>query len=325
MYGCITDVPGIQVGHDTNMESGTGCTVVLCRDGAVGGVDVRGAAPGTRETDLLRPMGLVQRAHAILLSGGSAFGLDAATGVMSFLEDQGIGFPVGPAKVPIVPGAILFDLGLITHTVRPGPKEGYNAAMRAGCRVLQGSVGAGTGATVGKALGITRAVKGGIGTASIMLGSGLVVGAIVAVNAFGDVVDPDTGKVLAGPRRVDGRGFHSTLDLLIREDGPSPGSTLTNTTIGVIATNACLDKEQANRLAMQAHDGLALAVRPCHAMVDGDVFFALATGSSGEVVNMARLGAAVVTVVSRAIISAVETATGLGGVPAMHEVLNGSL
>ncbi|MDP6108364.1 MAG: P1 family peptidase, partial [Candidatus Brocadiia bacterium] len=246
----ITDVPGISVGNYTDTESATGCTVVLCGPGAVAGVDVRGSAPGTRGTDLLRPTTLVAEAYAVLLTGGSGFGLDAASGVMRFLEERGIGLRFGGGTVPTVAGAVLFDLGLITAAVRPGPDEGYQACLDASSSTVpEGSVGAGTGATVGKLLGAERAMKGGIGTASVALDDGLVVGAIVAVNALGDVVDPDTGVLVAGPRGEDGAMLRS-LRLLT-----SPGfkredqSRAQNTTIGVVATNARITTEQVSRLA----------------------------------------------------------------------------
>lgn len=325
MHDSITDIPGIRVGHYTNLDGATGCTVVLCTEGAVGGVDVRGSAPGTRETDLLRPMNLVQEAHAVLLSGGSAYGLNAAAGVMEYLEEHGVGFSIGPAVVPIVPAAILFDLGLVTHTARPGPDAGYRACVDANSGpVPQGTVGAGTGATVGKALGQGRATKGGIGAASVELAGGAIVSALVAVNAFGGVVDPETGEVLAGPRTESGDGFEDSEELLVRGLVPERAAPIaTNTTIGVVATNARLTKEQANKLALHAQDGLAQAVRPSHAMGDGDVFFALATGGSDADVSMNRLGAAAARAVSRAIVNAVTHATGLGGVPARAEVVGG--
>ena len=322
MHDAITDVPGILVGHCTDVSAATGCTVILCLEGAVGGVDVRGSAPGTRETDLLRPMNLVQQAHAVLLSGGSAFGLDAAAGVVRYLEERGKGFSVGSAVIPIVPAAILFDLGVVTSAIRPGPEEGYQACLAASDGpVSQGSVGAGTGATVGKFLGLDRAVKGGLGASSVRLSDGLVVGALVAVNAFGDVVEPETGGVLAGPRRTDEPGFLNTLELLVAGHAAQHEPIPTNTTIGVVATNAHLTKEQANKLALHAHDGLALAVRPCHVMGDGDVFFSLATGDSNESPDMNRLGAAAVIAVSRAIPNAIKEAKSLGGIPSASEVL----
>lgn len=320
MFNAITDVRGIRVGHTTLPGAATGCTVVLCDGGAVGGVDVRGSAPGTRETDLLRPGNLVQQVHGVLLSGGSAFGLDAAAGVMRYLEEQGVGFTAGQARVPIVPAAILFDLGVITHRVRPGPEEGYQACLNAASgAVAEGSVGAGTGATVGKTLGLARAAKGGVGTASLMVQDRWVVGALVAVNALGDVVDPETGQVLAGPRREDGQGFYRSTELIISGRHEASARLPTNTSLVVVATDASLTKEQANKLAQMAHDGLALAIRPCHMMGDGDVAFALATGRVTEPVSMNALCAATVAVVARAVVRSVTQATALGGIPAVRQ------
>ncbi len=326
--GAITHVQGIEVGHYTDPEHATGCTVVLCRGGAVGGVDIRGSAPGTRETDLLRPGNLVEQVHAIVLSGGSAYGLDAASGVMRYLEELGIGFRMGNnIVVPIVPAAILYDLGLVSSKVRPGPQEGYQACEAASTGwVAEGSVGAGTGATVGKALGMARAVKGGLGTASADLGDGLFVGAIAAVNAAGSVVDPETGRVIAGPRREDNRGYHDTVELMAQPGFHRPqtmAEARVNTTLGVIATNAPLTKEQANKLAERGQDGLALAIRPCHTMGDGDAVFALATGTWEGTVDRAlltRLGAVAALVMSQAILRAVTQATSLGGVPSVQEL-----
>jgi len=314
----ITDVPGIRVGHWTDRRAATGCTIVLCEGGAVAAVDVRGGAPGTRETDVLRPGNLVDRVHAVLLSGGSAFGLDAATGIMRFLEERGFGFPTPGGPVPIVVGAVLYDLSIGRADIRPDADAGYAAcgAARAG-RFAQGSVGAGTGATVGKALGPSRAVKGGMGSAAESLPGGVVVGALVAVNCFGEVVDPDDGRVLAGPR--DGKGgFASTLDAL-RKRPASLAVGATNSTIGVVATNARLSREQAYRLAVMAHDGLARAVRPAHTQVDGDVFFALATGAGEQVADVIGLGALAARAVERAIVRAVMEARGLADVPSVGE------
>ena len=318
----ITHVPGIRVGHYTDREAATGCTVVLCLDGAVGGVDVRGSAPGTRETDLLRPMNMVSEAHAILLSGGSAFGLDAASGVVRYLEEKGIGIQVGGVRIPIVPAAILFDLGVGAHDTRPGPREGYMACESASSGpVAEGSVGAGTGATVAKLLGKERAVKGGIGTASVDLGQGLIVGAIVAVNALGGVFEPDTGRLVAGPLWNGGPEMHDPMEV-VTSPGYSggAGTSLSNTSIGVVATNAILSKEQANKLASVAHDGLAMAVRPAHTMSDGDTMFALATGTFDLSFEMNRVLAAAVLCVSRAIVRAVRKADGVGGFPGVGEL-----
>jgi len=316
MNNAITDVPGIKVGHYSDREAATGCTVILCEDGAVAGVDVRGSAPGTRETDPLRPMSLVGKAHAILLSGGSAFGLDAAAGVMRYLEERGCGFDVGVAKVPIVPAAILFDLRLGNSKVRPGPEEGYKACLAAlGGPVAEGCVGAGTGATVGKILGPERMTKSGLGTASQKIGN-ITIGAIVAVNAFGDVVDPETGKIIAGPRDIEQGGFLSTVEIM---KGLSVSPVPTNTTIGVVATDASLDKEQVNKVAQMAHDGLARAVYPAHTMFDGDAIFAIATGKEGPT-DVTMLGAIAAEVVVTAIVRAIRQAEGLCGVPAARDV-----
>lgn len=314
----ITAVPGLRVGHWTNRRAATGCTVVLSEGGAVAAVDVRGGAPGTRETDVLRPGNLVDRVHAVLLSGGSAFGLDAAAGVMRFLEERGVGVPTPGGPVPIVVGAVLYDLSIGRADVRPGADAGYSAcqAARPG-RLAQGSVGAGTGATVAKALGPDRAVKGGVGSAAEALPGGTVVGALVAVNCFGEVVDPDSGRILAGPRDDKG-GFASTLDVL-RKRPPSLLFGATNSTIGVVATNARLTREQAYRLAVMAHDGLARAVRPAHTLVDGDVFFVVATGAQEQAADIIALSALAARAVERAIVRAMAEAKGLAGVPSAAE------
>lgn len=319
MHNAITDVPGIKVGHYTNKEGATGCTVILCEEGAVAGVDVRGSAPGTRETDPLRPMSLVGQAHAILLSGGSAFGLEAAGGVMRYLEERGYGLDVGVAKVPIVPAAILFDLRLGSARVRPGPEEGYQACLAATSGpVAEGSVGAGTGATAGKILGPERMTKSGLGTASQRLGN-VTIGAIVAVNPMGDVVDPETGKVIAGPRDIERGGFLSTIDIMKKlKESKSP--TPTNTTIGVVATDAPLNKEQVNKVAQMAHDGLARAIRPAHTMVDGDAIFVLSTAKGEETEDATIIGSIAAEVVATAIVRAATQAETLAGIPAAKDV-----
>ena len=323
----LTAIAGLEGGHYTDRVNATGCTAILCRTGAVAGVEVRGGSPGTRETDLLQPMRRVERIHGLLLSGGSAFGLDAAAGVVRYLEDQGIGLRVGPALVPLVSAAILFDLGLITAAVRPDAAAGYAAALAAGPGpVAEGSVGAGTGATVGKALGLARAVKAGIGSAALTLPGNIAVAALVAVNAYGDVVDHRTGQIMAGPRRESGPGFVRTMDWLTgqeSEDGSDSvddAAPLSNTTIGVVATDAGLTKEEANFLARISHDGLALTIRPCHTMRDGDTMFALATGQTQTAasVDLTVLGAAAVEVTAQAVLRAVTTADGLGGIPAVR-------
>jgi L-aminopeptidase/D-esterase-like protein len=318
----ITDVPGIKVGHWNDRRGCTGCTVVLCEAGAVPGVDVRGAAPGTRETDLMRPGAFVQEVHAVLLTGGSAFGLDAAAGVMRWCEERGIGLRFGGSTIPIVPAAVIFDLPLGRRDARPNADSGYAAceAARPG-RVREGSVGAGTGATVAKAGGPGTNLKGGIGTASAELPGGLIIGAIVAVNAVGEVIHTPTGEVVAGPRNLHAGGFRSSFDLILEAvEQPPPGS---NTTIGVIATNARLTKEQSNRLATVGHDGIARAIRPAHTSADGDTLFALATGGLElpERAGLRALETFAPLVVERAIVKAVRAATSLGGVPSAADWL----
>ncbi|MCJ7825810.1 MAG: P1 family peptidase [Anaerolineales bacterium] len=329
MHNTITDVAGIRVGHAHDAEAITGCTVVLCPQGAVGGVDQRGGAPGTRETDLLRPMHLVDKVHGVLLSGGSAFGLDAATGVVRFLEEQGAGFDARVAKVPIVPAAILFDLDIGRADVRPDAAMGYLACQNASTDPAQeGNVGAGMGATVGKILGTAGAMKSGIGTASHDLGGGAFVGAIIAVNPFGDVIDPMNGEILAGarpaklgPMRFGGDGrFADTLAVMRGMAGKLVlrFASRGNTVIGVVATNAQLTKVEVNKVAQMAHDGIARAVRPAHTMLDGDTLFALSTGGKSVDVNI--VGAYAAEVVAEAIVHAVQAAESLGGLPAAGDV-----
>ena len=320
MYNAITDVPGIKVGHYTDKKAVTGCTVVLCETGAVAGVDVRGSAPGTRETDLLRPMNLVEKVHAILLSGGSAFGLDAAGGVMRYLEERGFGYETLVAKVPIVPTAIIFDLSIGKSNIRPGIEEGYKACLAATDKeVAEGCVGVGTGATVGKALGIERATKSGLGTASCEISGDIIVAALVVVNAVGDVVDHKTGKILAGPRNQENNGFFNTVELLTggtynyRQSSP-----YSNTTLGVVATNASLTKEQVNKLAQMAQDGIARAINPSHTMHDGDAIFALSLGD--KISDITILGSVAAEVISDAIVRAVQQAETLAGIPAIKDV-----
>ena len=319
MHNGITDVEGIKVGHYTDREGITGCTVVLCEGGAVGGVDVRGSAPGTRETDLMRPVKLVQEVHAVLLTGGSAYGLDAAGGVMRWLEERGVGFDVGVGVVPIVPAAVLFDLTIGDPKARPDAEAGYQACQAAtGGPVAEGSVGTGTGATVGKLLGPKFATKSGLGTASVKIGKGLVVGAIVAVNAFGDVVDPDSGTILAGTRKPVVGGFVNTVKRMQGDLGQTLLG-LANTTLAVVATNGYLTKEGANKMAQMAHDGLARSIRPVHTMFDGDTVFALATGKptkKGKGADPSVVGTAAAEVLARAVVRAVRQAKSLGGVPA---------
>ena len=323
MNPTITAVAGLEAGHYTDRVNATGCTVIICRAGAVGGVDVRGGSPGTRETDLLRPVHRIDSVHSLVLSGGSAFGLDAASGVAAYLAERGIGVKVGPTTIPIVSAAILFDLGLITSEVRPGPDEGRAACIAAGSEPMEeGSVGAGTGATVAKVRGLASAVKSGIGSASLRLPGGAVVAAVVAVNAYGGVSDHRSGRLLAGPRNRNG-GYDDPMALVLQEGTASEAPPLTNTTIGVVATDALVNREEANYLASVSHDGLALTIRPCHTVRDGDTMFAMATGRSRPPVDLTVLGAAVVEVTAQAVLRAVETATGLGGVPALSEVTHG--
>jgi L-aminopeptidase/D-esterase-like protein len=318
----LTAVAGLEVGHDTLPERPTGCTVVLARRGAVAGVDVRGGAPGTRETDLLDPSNTVQTVHAVVLSGGSAFGLDAAAGVVRYLEEQGIGFDVGVAKVPIVPAAVLFDLGVGDKPhVRPTADSGYRAAQAATSGpVAEGNVGAGAGATVGKIAGRARAMKGGLGTASITCPDGLIVAVLVAVNAVGDVLDPATGRLVAGVRTDDGRAL-ADARALFRTDGFAPrGRPGENTTIGVVATNAALDKAQARKVAQMAQDGFARAIVPAHTPLDGDTIFALATGGLPGEANVMTIGALAADVTALAVVRAVRAATGLPGLPAARDL-----
>ncbi|MBL0420010.1 P1 family peptidase [Ramlibacter sp. AW1] len=308
--GAITDVAGLAVGHFTDTRRPTGCSVVLVPDGAIAGVDVRGAAPGTRETDLLAPGNLVERVHAVLLTGGSAFGLDAAGGVMRWLEQRGMGLPVGPVRVPLVPAAVLFDLMVGDPSVRPDAEAGYQACQAASSAApAEGNVGAGAGALVGKVFGLSRAMKGGIGTASVRVGD-VTVGALVACNALGDVVDPDTHRVLAGARADDGAPMDTRRALLA---GQAPQGLLAgnHTTIGVVATDAVLDKPQAMRLAQVAHDGLARAINPVHTAYDGDTLFALATGRVPSHPGLLVLGAMAAEATARATVRAVLAARSL--------------
>jgi L-aminopeptidase/D-esterase-like protein len=312
----ICDVPGILVGHDTQTGPSTGCTVLVCERPARGAVDVRGGGPGTRETDLLDPSCTMQEVHAIVLTGGSAFGLDAATGVMAALDERGVGFDTGVARVPIVPAAVIFDLAFGDSKVRPDAAAGRRAfAAATGGPVALGSVGAGTGATVGKLSGQANAMKGGVGSASATLTDGHMIGALVVVNAIGDVFDPATGQRVAGAR---GAPLIRTTPL------PAPG---TNTTLAVIATNAPFSKADLRRIAMMAHDGLAMAIRPVHTPMDGDVVFTLSTADAGEPLPAGPLatfllgmaGAEAARVLSAAVLKAVRTARGSHGIPGLGD------
>jgi L-aminopeptidase/D-esterase-like protein len=324
MTGAITDVGGIKVGHFTDKRRPTGCTVVLAEEGAVGGVDVRGAAPGTRETDLLNPVNTVEQVHAVVLSGGSAFGLDTAAGVMRYLEEKGVGFNMGVAHVPIVAAAVLFDLSVGDARIRPDSEAGYKACRAAIARPpAEGNAGAGAGATLGKLFGFDRAMKGGIGTAAVKTG-GFTVGAIVAVNAVGDVLDPRTGNVIAGARTKDGKALLDSRRAILRGElgagpptGAKPGAS---TTIGVVATDAALTKPQASKVAQMAHDGLARAISPAHTLFDGDTIFALATGKAGKGASVMLIGSLAAEVVAAAIVRAARAARGLPGLPAAAEL-----
>lgn len=315
-------IPGLQVGHAHDLAAATGCTVILTPHGAVCGVDQRGGAPGTRETELLRPLHLVEKVHAVLLSGGSAFGLAAADGVMRWLEEHGFGFDTGVARVPIVPAAVLFDLTIGQADIRPDAAMGYAAcedAFKPGSQPNRGTIGAGTGATVGKILGPASQMKGGLGAAVIELSDDLWVGALMAVNCFGDVVHPETGHILAGVRKLPEDEFADTMCLLKKQmmvGFTSPG----NTVIGIVATNAALSKEAANKVAQMAHNGLARTIRPAHTMFDGDTIFALATAQAGPgEVNL--IGAYAAEATAWAIVDAVQQATSLAGVPALRDLL----
>ncbi|MDD4570661.1 MAG: P1 family peptidase [Tepidanaerobacteraceae bacterium] len=318
MLDCLTDVQGILVGHAQDYEAGTGCTVILCKKGAIAGADVRGGAPGTRETDLLEPDKLVEKIHGIYLSGGSAFGLDGASGVMHFLESEGIGFDVGVTKVPIVPAAVIFDLSVGSFRKRPDFNMGYQACLNANDKNdAMGNIGAGTGATVGKYFGDEFSMKGGIGTASITVGE-LVVAALVVVNCVGDVINPDTGRILAGTLNKAKTGFSNTIEIIKR--GVSYGESLgRNTTIGVVATNGLISKSEAGRVATVAHNGYARTIRPVHTMSDGDTIFCISTGSVRT--DMSTVGVLAAEVMADAIVRAVKNADSLYGKPSYNSIM----
>jgi L-aminopeptidase/D-esterase-like protein len=324
----LTDVPGLRVGHYTDLTGATGCTVVLCEAGAVAAVDIRGAAPATRECDLLRVGNIVERVQAVLLTGGSAFGLAAAHGVVRYLEELGSGFPTSVGPVPIVPAAALFDLAIGKPSARPSSTEGYAACQAASNEpVRDGSVGAGTGATVGHVLGPARSTKGGLGSASRRLKSGAKVSALVAVNAFGDVVDPASGRVLAGARDAADGFLNTTVQiesLAESKSGTRPGQ---HTTLVLVATDAPLDRPALLRVARMAHDGLARTVRPAHTGFDGDIVFALSTASVvggvaslGSPIGDVIVGTVAAEVVAESVLRAVTSATGLAGVPALSDL-----
>ncbi|HHV18021.1 MAG TPA: P1 family peptidase [Thermoanaerobacterales bacterium] len=310
MINCLTDVKGIQVGHAQDYEAGTGCTVILCKNGAVAGVDVRGGAPGTRETDLMAPGNLIQKVHAIYLSGGSAFGLDGASGVMDYLEENAVGFDVGVTKVPIVPAAVIFDLNVGNYRRRPDFKMGYEACLNATEKEnAVGNVGAGTGATVGKYFGDEFSMKGGLGTASIKTGE-LVVAALVVVNCLGDVIDPKTGDIIAGALNETKTDFANTIEI-IKKGTIINKSFGGNTTIGIVATNGYLSKSGAGRVASMAHNGFARTIRPVHTMFDGDTIFCLSLGSVET--DVSTIGALAAEVMAKAIVCAIKSAEPLYG------------
>ncbi|MCB0209961.1 MAG: P1 family peptidase [Anaerolineae bacterium] len=316
----LSEIPGLQIGHAQNIAAATGCTVILTTAGATCGVDQRGGAPGTRETDLLGPMHLVRKVNAVLLAGGSAFGLAAADGVMQWLAERDFGLDTKVAYVPIVPAAVLFDLTIGQSDVRPDAAMGYAACENAvanGPSIQSGSIGVGTGATVGKILGPQAAMKAGIGTAVIEVRPNLFVGALIAVNCFGDVIDPQTGQILAGARKLPDGGFANTMQVMKETTGSyiSPG----NTVIGIVATNAALLKEQASKMAQMAHNGLARTISPAHTMFDGDTIFALATGQ-GTLGDVNLIGAYAAEAVALAVVDAVRQATALAGIPALQDL-----
>jgi len=321
MNNAITDVPGFQVGHAQDFKGATGCTVVLCPAGTVGGLDVRGSAAGTRQTDSLHPFHFVDEVHAVLLSGGSAFGLDASGGVMRFLEERGIGYQTTAGKVPIVPTAIIYDLGIGEGKVRPNQEMGYQACLNSHSgRVEEGSVGAGAGASVGKLLGIRWATKGGLGTTSILLPNGVIVASLLVVNAFGDVVDPGDRKILAGAR--DPRNGTSFINSAARiKEGfslPRPETGFQNTTLGIVATNVKLSKRQTIKVAQMAQSGLPRTISPIHSTVDGDLIFALSAGDLRYDVN--AVGLLAEEAVATAVIRAIREAEGLGFLPACRDL-----
>ncbi len=315
----LTAVPGIAVGHFTLSTRPTGCTVVLAEPAAVAAVDVRGAAPGTRETDLLNPVNTVDRVNAIVLAGGSAFGLDAATGVVNWLEERHRGFDVGVARVPIVPAAILFDLGVGDAHIRPDRDCGYRAAAAATSDpVVRGNVGAGAGATVGKTRGMAHAMKAGIGSAAVRLPDGLIVAALVAVNALGDIVDPSNGHVIAGVRADD--GSLADARVLLREGKIGAAAPGGHTTLAVVSTNAVLTKTEATKVAQMAHDGFARAIAPVHTPADGDTAFVIATGALGRRADLLVIGSLAADVTARAIVDAARSATSLPNLPAARDL-----
>jgi len=317
----ITDIKGLKVGHASNFSGYSGCTVILCEDGAVCGLDIRGSASGTRQVDALNISHIVEQVHAILLSGGSSFGLDATTGVMRYLEEKGVGFDVGLARIPIVPSAVIFDIFFGDPKVRPTPEMGYEACLNAGENVEEGSIGAGTGATVGKLFELSRAMKGGIGTSSIVMPDGLAVGALVVVNAFGDIIDNVTGKIIAGARvSQDSLEFANTVES-IKKGTVKKQFGLVNTTLGVVATNASFSKREITKVAQMSQGGLIKTINPVHTTFDGDLVFALSMGEHEADINL--VGVLGEFVVAEAIKRAVKKADGFGIIPAFKDSTKG--
>ncbi len=321
MLNAITDIEGIKVGHASDFVGYTGCTVILCEKGAVCGFDVRGSASGTRQTDPLNVGHIVEQVHGILLAGGSAFGLDATSGIARYLEEKNVGFDVGVARVPIVPSAVIFDLGFGSPKARPAADMGYEACLKAGKEVEEGSVGAGTGATVGKIFELPRAMKGGLGTCSLAMPDGLKVAALVVVNAFGDIIDNVTGKIIAGLRNAENSLEFANTVTQIKQGVVKKEFGIVNTTLGVVATNAMFNKKEITKVAQMAQGGLIKTISPVHTTFDGDLVFALATGEMEADIN--KVGVLAEFVLAEAIKRAVKKANGFGIIPAFRDVTKG--
>jgi L-aminopeptidase/D-esterase-like protein len=321
MLNAITDIAGIKVGHASDFKGYTGCTVILCEKGAVCGIDIRGSASGTRQIDALSISHIVEQVHGILLAGGSSFGLDAANGVSRYLEEKNVGFDVGIAHIPIVPSAVIFDLGFGNPKARPTPDMGYEACLKAGDEVEEGSVGAGTGATVGKIFELPRATKGGLGTCSLAMPDGLKVAALVVVNAFGDIVDNVTGKIIAGLRKAENSSEFANTVTQIKEGATKKQFGIVNTTLAVVATNAIFNKREITKIAQMAQDGLIKTINPVHTTFDGDLVFALATGELEADIN--KVGVLAEFVVAEAIKRGVKKADGFGIIPAFRDITKG--
>lgn len=321
MLNSITDVKGLKVGHASDFKGYTGCTVILCEEGAVCGIDVRGSASGTRQVDALGLSHIVEQVHAVLLSGGSSFGLDAATGVMRYLEEKGVGFDVGLTKIPIVPTAVIFDIFFGDPMARPTPEMGYEACLNAGEVVAEGSVGVGTGAALGKLFEISRAMKGGVGTSSIVMPDGLTVAGLAVVNAFGDIIDNVTGKIIVGARTAtDSLDFANTVESL-KKGAVKKQFGLVNTTLGVVATNARFNKRDITKIAQMSQGGLIKTISPVHTTFDGDLVFALSMGQHDADINL--VGVLGEFVIAEAIKRAVKKADGFGIMPAFHDIAKG--